>query len=73
MAMNRPIDPANLEHLTVTERLELIEALWASLEGLPDEAIPTPDWHVRETEKRLRSFDEGTSVGAPWEEVRARL
>ena len=32
-----------------------------------------PDWHRDEIDTRLDSLDHGTSVGAPWDEVRRRI
>lgn len=34
-----------LDSFSVADRLELVELLWDSLDGVPD---PLPDWHVRE-------------------------
>lgn len=65
--------PAELAQLSVEERLELLEIVWASFEGLPEDAVPTPDWHKAEIEARLAALDEGRSIGAPWAEVRERI
>jgi putative addiction module component (TIGR02574 family) len=56
----------------VAERLKLIEDLWDSIETDAD-ALALPDWHRAEVDRRLDALDAGTSVGAPWEEVRRRI
>jgi putative addiction module component (TIGR02574 family) len=61
-----------LTKLPVAERLRLIEELWDSLDAEID-ALPIPDWHRAELDKRLDALDNGTSVGAPWDEVRKRI
>lgn len=72
--MNVQLPPlTDLAQLSVDERLELLEIVWASLEELPEGAVPSPDWHKAEVEARLAALDQGTSVGAPWAEVRERI
>jgi len=58
--------------LTVTQRLELIGELWDSI---PDsvEALPIPDWHRDELERRLAAADADPEAAIPWEEVKRRL
>jgi putative addiction module component (TIGR02574 family) len=65
-------DIAGLRALPVAERLKLIEDLWDSIETDAD-ALALPDWHRAEVDRRLDALDAGTSVGAPWEEVRRRI
>ena len=62
----------DVEELTVPQRLELIERLWDSI---PDtlEALPIPDWHRKEVERRLEAADADPAAAIPWETVRARL
>jgi putative addiction module component (TIGR02574 family) len=58
--------------LSVTQRLELIGELWDSI---PDsvEALPIPDWHREELERRLAAADADPEAAIPWEEVKRRL
>jgi putative addiction module component (TIGR02574 family) len=65
-------DPTELRALLVTQRLKLIEDLWDSVEADTD-ALPLPDWHREEIDRRLDALDVGASIGAPWEEVRRRI
>jgi len=70
--MTQRLDPANLRALPVAERLKLIEDLWDSIAADAD-ALPLPDWHRAEIDRRLDALDAGASEGAPWEEVRRRI
>jgi putative addiction module component (TIGR02574 family) len=65
-------DPTELQALPIAERLKLIEALWDSIDAEAD-ALPLPDWHRAEIERRMEALDTGASVGAPWDEVRRRI
>jgi putative addiction module component (TIGR02574 family) len=58
--------------LTVEQRIELIGELWDSI---PDsiEAMPVPDWHREELERRLEKANAEPEAAIPWEEVKKRL
>ena len=56
--------------LPVDERLRLVEDVWDSIAATP-EAVPVPDWHKAELDRRLANPDPGPSL--TWEEVRAKL
>jgi putative addiction module component (TIGR02574 family) len=58
--------------LTVSQRLELISQLWDSN---PDslEALPVPEWHKEELDRRLQDADANPELGIPWEQVKKRL
>ena len=58
--------------LSVTQRLKLIGELW---DGIPDsvEALPIPDWHREELERRLAAADADPGAAIPWQEVKRRL
>ncbi len=58
--------------LTVDQRLELIGELWDSIPDSID-ALPVPDWHRKELEKRIASADADPDAGVPWEDVKQRL
>jgi putative addiction module component (TIGR02574 family) len=63
---------AEASKLSVSERIELAEAIWDTVE--PDlAAIPIPESHRAELERRLADLDKNPDEGSPWEEVRARL
>jgi putative addiction module component (TIGR02574 family) len=62
----------SIEHLTVEERLELLERLWDSLVDTP-ERIPLTDAQREELDRRLDDFERDPSIGIPWDEVRKRI
>ena len=62
----------SFDHLTVEERLELLERLWDSLVDTP-ERIPLTDAQKQELDRRLDDFERDPSIGIPWDEVRKRI
>jgi putative addiction module component (TIGR02574 family) len=66
--MTPSLQELGIDRLTGPERLDLIAAIWDSIPDTP-EALPVPEWHRQELERRLAT----PSTGTPWEEVRARL
>lgn len=56
--------------LPMDERLRLVEDIWDSIAATP-EAVPMPEWHKTELERRLANPEPGP--GLSWEEVRAKL
>ncbi|BBF82223.1 addiction module protein [Asticcacaulis excentricus] len=77
-----------ISDLTVEERLELIEALWDSLQddaGLSPAQIekrdrhlamiggPVPASHLAEIERRMETFEQDKADSVPWDVFRERL
>ena len=58
----------NIDNLSTTERLRLIEELWDSLSRLPD-ATPLSDAQRGELDRRLDDLERSGPEGIPWEEV----
>jgi len=56
--------------LPVEERLELVQQIWDSIAATP-EAIPVPEWHKEELDRRLAQDPEEPDV--TWDEFQARL
>lgn len=58
--------------LTVQQRIDLIGELW---DGIPNsiEALPVPDWHREELDRRLAAADADPDAAVPWDEVKKRL
>lgn len=59
----------DFSHLTLDERLQLVEDLWDSLALGAPEAVPVPESHVREVERRLAVYRRDGDRGRPWQEV----
>ncbi|MFP1131342.1 addiction module protein [Asticcacaulis sp. W401b] len=77
-----------ISDLTVEERLELIEALWDSLEddlGLFPAQMekrdrylamidgPVPESHLAELERRMETFEQDKADSVPWDVFREQL
>ena len=63
---------AELASLSVSDRLDLMDELWASL--APDaDALPLPDWHIVEIKRRLAAFAADGNRGRTADEVFAEL
>ena len=66
----------DLVQLSVSERLELMDEIWASLEPEAD-ALPLPEWHVAEIRRRLAAFaadgNPGRTADEIFEELKRRL
>ena len=61
-----------LAEMTVAEKLELMETIWADLSRDPDE-IPSPAWHGEVLRERQRQLDVGEVEYLDWEDVKADL
>ena len=61
-----------LENLSIAEKLELMERIWADLERTPDE-IPSPEWHGDVLAERLAEVDAGKTEFVDWEIAKKRL
>jgi putative addiction module component (TIGR02574 family) len=65
-------DVNHLSHLSVPERLDLIGRIWDSIPDSQD-ALPMPEWHQQELDRRLASAEANPGANVPWEQVKARL
>ena len=61
----------DFSHLTPAERIELIEALWDSLD--PDQAAPLTPELINELERRSAESEANPHAGRTWEEIQADL
>ena len=66
------IDSAQIEQMSVAERLRVMDQLWDSLARRDDE-IPSPDWHQDVlTERKVRA-ERGEAKFLTLDQVRSRL
>lgn len=61
-----------LASLSVSDRLDLMDEIWATLAPGADE-LPLPDWHVAEIKRRLAAFAADGNRGRTADEVFAEL
>ena len=59
---------SDLAALSVSDRLELLDRIWDSLQSDVD-AIPVPEWHREEVERELAEWASDGNPGRPAEEV----
>lgn len=66
------ISVSDLLHLSVAERIQLVEDLWDSIASQP-EALELTSAQREEIDRRLAEHDANPESAVPWEEVRTRL
>ncbi len=66
------IQAAEIEQMSMEERLQTMELLWTSLTRTP-EAVPSPEWHGEVLADRLAKIESGKGSFATVAEVKARL
>jgi putative addiction module component (TIGR02574 family) len=59
-------------HLSVTDRLELAEALWESVETAAPQP-PISDWQRQALDERIAADDAEPETGSSWQEVKQRI
>jgi len=61
-----------LDSMTTTEKLQVLEAVWASLCREPVE-FQSPDWHRRVLEERKQRLESGQATVSNWREAKQRF
>jgi putative addiction module component (TIGR02574 family) len=61
-----------LSDLTVSEKLQLMEALWEDLSRNAD-ALESPEWHREVLEDRQRRIASGEAHFSDWEQAKADI
>lgn len=61
-----------LDHLSLAERIMLVEELWDSIAATP-EAITLTEAHEHDLQRRLDAYRDDPKAGSSWDEVKARL
>jgi hypothetical protein len=61
-----------LNQMTVAEKLQAIEVLWADLSRNPED-IPSPPWHEDILAERQRQIEEGRAKFIPLDEFRQSI
>ncbi len=63
--------PLKLDDLSIEEKIELMESLWADLSRRA--SVHSPDWHGGVLAARARAVEEGTELQLDWEEAKKRI
>ena len=66
------IQAAEIEQMSLEERLQMLELLWASLARTPD-AVPSPDWHGEVLATRLAKVEQGEGKFLTIPQLKERL
>ena len=66
------IESSELERMSVTERLQVMDQLWDSLNRCDDE-IPSPDWHQDILSERKARAQRGEAKFLTLDQLRSRL
>ncbi|MBI1367794.1 MAG: hypothetical protein GC162_03980 [Planctomycetes bacterium] len=66
------MDSAALHHMSVEQKLDLMEALWADLSRDPA-TVDSPEWHAGVLRERQSQIDRGDAKLSDWEDARRRL
>ena len=66
------IQAVDIEQMSLGERLQAMELLWASLARTP-EAVPSPDWHGEVLASRLAKIERGEGEFLSIAELKTRL
>lgn len=61
-----------LEDMTIEEKLQAMEALWADL-CQDEEALPVYEWQKKILDRRERLIAEGKTKFIDWEEAKKRI
>lgn len=61
-----------LESMTISEKLEAMELLWADLQNSA-ESLPSPSWHADVLQAREKRVQEGKSSFSSWNEAKDRI
>ena len=69
--MSVTLEQFGIDRLPVSERLELVDLIWDSVEE-SDVPSSLPDWQLSELEKRIASADADPGAGIPFEIAKAR-
>ena len=66
------IQAADIERMSVEERLQAMELLWTSLAQTP-ESVPSPDWHGEVIATRVAKIERGEAEFLSIAELKERL
>ena len=66
------MDIAEIQRLSLNEKLQLMEALWEDLRSKGGE-IPVPDWHKELLDQRRKAVEAGQEEVLDWEQVKNSL
>ncbi len=66
------LQPAEIDQMSLEERLQAMELLWASLSRDP-QGVPSPAWHEEVLQSRLAKVERGEGEFLSVSELKERL
>ena len=60
-----------LDSMSTTDKLKIMESVWASLRNAPD--LPTPQWHRELRAERKQRLETGQATVSSWDDAKKRL
>ncbi|QUS59240.1 addiction module protein [Synechocystis sp. PCC 7339] len=69
---SHPLLKVEISQLSIAERIQLAEDLWDSILDCDDKLFLT-DAQKQELDSRLANYQQDTTTGSSWDEVRQRL
>ena len=66
------VNLSELLHLSVAERIQLVEDLWDSVAAYPEQVQTAPE-QIAELERRLAELEADPEGGESWDAVEARI
>lgn len=70
--MHASVKDLGIDRLSVAERILLVEEIWDSI-AAESAAMPVPDAHKEELDRRLAAYQDNPHAGSSWEDVKSRL
>ncbi|MGC1306133.1 MAG: addiction module protein [Phormidesmis sp.] len=68
----QPLLTVEIDQISITERMQLVEALWDSILASP-ESLPVTDVQKQLLDKRLEQHHRNPNEGSSWQAVKERL
>lgn len=69
---SHPLLKVEISQLSVSERIQLAEDLWDSIQESSDE-LPLTEAQQQELDRRLQKYEQDPTIGSDWESIKQRL
>jgi putative addiction module component (TIGR02574 family) len=71
-SMSATLKSLGIEHLSVAEKILLVEEIWDSIAAEAD-VLPLTEAQKEDLARRVAAYEANRHAGSAWEEVKARL
>ena len=62
-----------IAHMTLAERIQLVEDLWDSIAAEASQSLPLSEEQLNELQRRAQAHRDHPAEAIPWDRVRAEL